>query len=347
MVTLTEHEQWMTLALEQARKGLGLTSPNPAVGAVIVKDGLLLGAGWHKMAGGPHAEREALADALLRHSADSLRGSTIYVTLEPCSTCGRTPACTDGIIDFGIIRVVYGSVDPNPNHSGAADAILTNHGIEVISGVCEPECDEVLQSFRKRVTTGLPWVIAKSAMSLDGRITRPIHEGQWLTSPASRELVHQLRGEVDAIVIGGRTARKDNPRLTLRSNTTHPDKQQPWRVLLTHSGRAAMPDDLHLFTDEYHQRTLLYEDTSHEQVLKDLADRGCNLVLLECGGRLMRSFVEADLIDEYCLFYAPLITGGEDFGFGAGEHYSQSSRLKRIRVKQIGDDVMIRGIVSR
>lgn len=347
MATLTEHEKWMTLALELARKGLGLTSPNPAVGAVLVKDGHLLGSGWHKKAGQPHAEREAIADALSRHSVATLRGATIYVTLEPCSTCGRTPACTDGLIEHGISRVVYGSVDPNPNHAGAADAILAQQGIEVLAGICVEQCDEVLRSFRKRVLTGLPWVIAKSAMSLDGRITRPKHEGQWLTSPASRELVHQLRGEVDAIVIGGRTARNDNPRLTLRSQDTPQDKLQPWRVLLTHSGRSQMPDHLHLFTDEHHERTLVYEDISHQEMLRDLAVRGCNLVMLECGGRLMRSFVEAGLIDEFCLFYAPLITGGEDFGFGDGEHFSDSSRLEQIRVKQVGDDVMIRGIVSR
>lgn len=341
------HEYWMNQALELAGRGIGLTSPNPAVGAVIVKDGRLLGSGWHRRAGLPHAEREAIADALTRQPAEALHGATLYVTLEPCSTRGRTPACTDGIIEYGFSRVVYGAVDPNPSHIGAADSLLRAAGIEVVAGICKEACEVVLRSFKKRIITGLPWVIAKTAMSLDGRITRPKHEGQWLSSPESREIVHQLRGQMDAIIIGGRTARIDNPRLTLRSPQTPADKQQPWRVVITHSGRTSMPSDLHLFTDEHRERTLVYEDGSLEAVLRDLACRGCNLVLLECGGHLMRSFVEAELIDEFCLFYAPMITGGNDLGFGSGEHYLRSTMLQDLSVREIGSDVMLRGLVSR
>lgn len=344
---LQSHEKWMNRALEEGWKGCGLTSPNPSVGAVVVKDEVELGAGYHHKAGQPHAEREAIADVVKRHGAEVLRGATIYVTLEPCSTAGRTPACTSGILDYGISKVVYGAVDPNPDHAGAADSLLREQGIEVLSGVLREQCEQLLRPFAKRVTTGLPWVIAKTAMSLDGRITRPPSEGQWLTSPESREVVHQLRAQVDAIIVGGKTVRRDNPRLTLRGEKISEYKDQPWRVVLTHSGRESLPDDFHLFTDEHKERTLLYQDKPLVDVLRDLADRGCNIVLLECGGRLMRQFAEAELIDEYQLFYAPIITGGEDFGFGLGSHFRSSLKLKEVTSTSIGQDTLIRGIVDR
>jgi diaminohydroxyphosphoribosylaminopyrimidine deaminase/5-amino-6-(5-phosphoribosylamino)uracil reductase len=344
---LNSHEKWMKRALVEGWKGLGLTSPNPAVGAVIVKEDVELGAGYHHKAGLPHAEREAIADVLKRHDKEVLVGATIYVTLEPCSTSGRTPACTAGILEHKIAKVVYGAVDPNPDHAGAADVLLREQGIEVLSGVLREECETLLRSFSKRVTTGLPWVVAKTAMSLDGRITRPPSEGQWLTSPESREIVHQLRAQVDAIIVGGKTVRRDNPRLTIRGENCVEHKEQPWRVIITHSGRESLPQDFHLFTDEHKERTLVYQDEPLNNVLSDLADRGCNSVLLECGGRLMRQFAEAELIDEYQLFYAPIITGGEDFGFGLGDHFKCSLSLKEVSSTSIGQDTLIRGIVDR
>jgi len=172
---------WMNLALTEARKGVGKTAPNPPVGAVIVKDNVLLGSGWHLAAGKPHAEREALADAFENHGHEAVRGASIYITLEPCSTHGRTPPCTQGLIDAGIVRVVYACVDRNPEHAGRADALLTSAGIEVVSGVCREESKKILRPFFKVRETGLPWVIWKTAMSLDGRLTRPPGESQWLT----------------------------------------------------------------------------------------------------------------------------------------------------------------------
>ncbi|MGJ8672810.1 bifunctional diaminohydroxyphosphoribosylaminopyrimidine deaminase/5-amino-6-(5-phosphoribosylamino)uracil reductase RibD [Rubritalea sp.] len=342
-----EDDKWMARALEEGWKGAGLTSPNPAVGAVVVKDQKELGAGYHQKAGLPHAEREAIADVVAKHGEDALKGATIYVTLEPCSTAGRTPACTSGILENGIARVVYGAVDPNPDHAGAADSLLKSKGVEISSGVLRERCELLLRPFAKRITTGLPWVVAKTAMSLDGRITRPPSEGQWLTSPESREIVHQLRAQVDAIIVGGKTVRRDNPRLTLRSENNSPNKQQPWRVVLTYSGRESLPQEFHLFTDEHKERTLIYQDKPLEEVLRDLADHDCNSVLLECGGKLMRQFAEAELIDEYQLFYAPIITGGEDFGFGLGDHFKSSLRLKEVSSQSIGQDTLIRGVVDR
>lgn len=335
-------EKWMLRALEEAWKGRGLTSPNPAVGAVVVKGEIELGAGYHHRAGLPHAEREAIADVVSKHGCEALHGATIYVTLEPCSTTGKTPACTSGILENRISRVVYGAVDPNPEHAGAADSLLCEQGVEVTAGVLREQCEKVLRPFAKRISSGLPWVIAKTAMSLDGRITRPPSEGQWLTSPESREIVHQLRAQVDAIIVGGKTVRRDNPRLTLRSEKSVGKKEQPWRVVLTHAGRESLPQDFHLFTDEYKNRTLIYQDKPLAEVLRDLADKGCNSVLLECGGHLMRQFAEAELIDEYQLFYAPIITGGQDFGFGLGNHFKSSLTLKEVRSTSIGQDSTLR-----
>lgn len=343
---LNVHEKWMLRALEEGKKGRGLTSPNPAVGAVIVKDEVELGSGWHRKVGRPHAEREAIADVINKHGAEALQGASIYVTLEPCSTKGRTGACTDGILENGIKTVIYGAVDPNPDHAGAADTLLRDKGVEVISEVLREQCEALLRPFAKRVTTGLPWVVAKTAMSLDGRITRPPSEGQWLTNPESREVVHQLRAKVDAIIVGGKTVRRDNPRLTLRSEQSSTEKEQPWRVVLTHAGKESLPQDFHLFTDEHQERTLVYQDKPLEDVLRDLADKGCNSVLLECGGNLMRQFAEADLVDEYQLFYAPIITGGTDFGFGLGDHFTKSIQLTEITSRSIGNDTLMTGLVQ-
>ncbi|MGJ8655560.1 MAG: bifunctional diaminohydroxyphosphoribosylaminopyrimidine deaminase/5-amino-6-(5-phosphoribosylamino)uracil reductase RibD [Akkermansiaceae bacterium] len=337
-------EDFMRQALAEARKGLGLTSPNPPVGAVIVREGEVIGRGWHRRAGCPHAEREAIKDA---GGGVSLEGATIYVTLEPCSTCGRTGACTDAIIENGFGRVVYGARDVNPDHAGAADEVLRAAGVEVVSGVLAEECGVLIRGFGKRILTGLPWVIAKSAMSLDGRITRPDGEGQWLTGAEARAEAHGIRAEVDAIVVGGKTVRRDNPSLTVRGEAFREEKEQPWRVVLTQSGKKNLPLDAAVFVDEAKERTLIHEDMSLEESLRELGGRGCNVVLLECGGVLMRQFLEQNLVDEVAVFFAPMLTGGGDFGFGVGEHLQKSLALEKMVVKQCGDDFLFRGVVRR
>ena len=335
-------EDFMRLALVEAKKGVGLTSPNPPVGAVIVRDGAVIGRGWHRKAGGLHAEREAIKDA--GESVD-LKGASIYVTLEPCSTCGTTGACTDAIIESGFGRVVYGAEDVNPDHAGGADEVLGAAGVEVVSGVLAEECGVLVRGFGKRVTRGLPWVIAKSAMSLDGRITRPDGEGQWLTGAEARAEAHGIRGEVDAIIVGGKTVRRDDPSLTIRGDVYREEKVQPWRVVLTQSGKKSLPVDAGIFTDGDRERTLIHEDMSLEDSLRELAERGCNAVLLECGGVLMRQFLERDLVDEVAVFFAPMLTGGGDFGFGVGAHLEKSLALETMSMKQVGDDFLFRGVV--
>lgn len=326
--------RWMRLALAEARNGIGRTAPNPPVGAVIVKDGELLGKGWHRAAGQPHAEREALA------AAGDARGATIYITLEPCSTHGRTPPCTLGLIDAGIARVVYACVDRNPDHAGRADAVLKAAGIEVLAGVCSDEAEKILRPFFKVRATGLPWVIWKSAMSLDGRITRPPGEGQWLTSETARADVQKLRSTVDAILTSGETVRRDQPALTIRVPELLVGRQQPWRIVVSDR-----PETLSL--DESMERTLIRPRGNLAEILRNLArEQGVLSVMVEAGGVFSAALFEAGLVDEVIIYYAPILCGGPSPGLaGAGLH--DSLKLDEIDFLQLGNDIRVRGIIRR
>lgn len=341
-----EDGHWMDRAIEEARKGIGRTSPNPPVGAVVVKDGVELGSGWHRGAGLPHAEREALADARTRYGEDAPRGATVYVTLEPCSTHGRTPPCTDGLIEAGVRRVVYGAVDPNPAHAGAADRLLEQAGIQVTKGIRREEASRLIRPFAKARTTGLPWVILKTAMSLDGRITRPPGEGMWLTGPDSRHEVQRLRAECDAILTSGETVRRDRPRLDLRVPELLEGRLQPWRVVLTRDA-ASLPADAPLFSDAASDRTLVEARDQPEEVLRRLvSERGVNAVLVECGGRLAAELLEAGLVDEWVAFLAPLLCGGPVPAL-AGEGLREELRLDEVVFSRFESDVMLRARIRR
>lgn len=338
----------MREALTEARKGIGLTSPNPPVGAVVVKEGRELGRGWHEKAGGPHAERVAIHAAKQAHGPDCISGSTVYVSLEPCSTRGRTGACTDLLIAEGVRRVVWGADDPNPAHAGRAGEILRTNRIETAGGIEEPASCALIAPFAKVQRTGLPWVMVKTAMSLDGRITRPPGEGQWLSSEASRQDVQHLRGEVEAILTTGQTVRMDNPQLTLRGPGLRPGKDQPWRVVLA-SRDTALPPDCHLFADQHRDRTLFRPGVRIEQVLRELVvDKGVTSVLVEAGGRLCGRLVDEGWADEVVVYLAPLITGGEVPALG-GEGASTLAerwRLEPVTFKKIGNDVRLRGLLA-
>ncbi|MEY3896829.1 MAG: bifunctional diaminohydroxyphosphoribosylaminopyrimidine, partial [Verrucomicrobiota bacterium] len=319
---------WMDLALDEARKGVGKTAPNPPVGAVIVKNGGLLGTGWHRAAGQPHAEREALAAA----AGQDVRGATIYVTLEPCSTHGRTPPCTQGLIDAGIARVVYATVDRNPAHAGRADAMLQAAGIEVVSGVCREQAEKLLRPFFKVRETGLPWVIWKTAMSLDGRITRPPGEGQWLTGALARADVQKLRATVDAILTSGETVRRDKPALTIRVPELLSGRQQPWRVVVSDH-----PETLSL--DESMERTLIRPRGDLAEILRKLAsEQGVLTVMIEAGGVFSAAMFEAGLVDEVVVYYAPILCGGPSPGLG-GAGLKESLHLEEIDFQQFGNDI--------
>ncbi|MEY2598555.1 MAG: Riboflavin biosynthesis protein RibD [Verrucomicrobiota bacterium] len=340
------HERFMRTALREARRGVGLTSPNPAVGAVLVQAGRVVGRGWHRRAGWPHAEIEALAS--LPHP-EAARGGTLYVTLEPCSTHGRTPPCTEAILAAGVRRVVIGARDPNPLHAGRGLDRLREAGVEVIEGVLERECAFLNRAFFRWITTGRPWVIAKAALSLDGRLARPPGEGQWLSGAAARRDAHRLRSEVDAILVGAHTLRVDNPRLTVRIPGPDSGKVQPWRVVLTRGGQP-LPAQAHLFTDAFRERTLVFEGRPLESVLEELGGRlRVNSVLVEGGAEVLGGFFDQGLVDEVCFYLTPWVCGGPTLGIGGvGVGSSEEGvRLRGVEYRRMGRDVRMTGLVDR
>jgi len=314
----------MKRALRLAKKGLGLTSPNPPVGAIIVAaDESILGSGYHRRAGG------------------ALKSATLYVTLEPCSTTGKTPACTDAIIEQGFARVVYGCSDPNPDHKGRAKRLLARAGIAVTRGVLKEECRFTIRFFAKVSTTGLPWVIAKSALTLDGHTSLPPGQGPWITGKEALADVQKLRSQVDAILIGGATLRQDNPRLTLRGVHARRKRPQPWRIIVSRSGD--LPSNARVFTDRHRHRTRVYEKCSLRQVLSKLVKVGVQSVMLESGGKLLGSALEANLIDEVVFYYAPIIGGGSTHAVQA---QNLARRLSDMETKKFGSDLRIRGLIK-
>ncbi len=340
--------EFMRQALDLAKNGLGLTSPNPPVGAVVVKDGEELGSGWHRAAGKAHAEIEALQDVSRRHGPLAAQDGTMYVTLEPCSTHGRTGPCTTALIDAGIKRVVIGSNDPNPAHCGRGGKLLREAGIEVVEGIEETRCEELIRAFSKVQRTGLPWVIIKSAFSLDGRITRPAGEGQWLSGLASREDVQVFRNEVDAVLSSGATVRADDPRFTLRGAHGKEGKRQPWRVILT-SREEGVPSHSQVLRDSHADRTLIFKRQRIECVLRELAsEHAVQSVLVEAGGRLVGRLLDEGWADEMICYLAPLVTGGPICA-SAGEgvvNLGGRLRMEGVRWQRFGSDVRLRGVLA-
>jgi diaminohydroxyphosphoribosylaminopyrimidine deaminase/5-amino-6-(5-phosphoribosylamino)uracil reductase len=329
-------ETFMWAALAEARRGIGTASPNPAVGAVLVQRGRITATGYHRATGLPHAEIECLADA----SGASLRSATLYVTLEPCSTTGRTPPCTEAIVRAGVGRVVIGATDPNPSHSGRGIRELRAAGIEVTTNVLAVECTRLNEAFNKWIVTGKPFVIAKCGMSLDGRLTRPPNEERWITSAAARRHAMQLRLQVDSILIGAATLRQDDPRLTIRGAR---ETRQPWRVVLTRSGK--LPREAHLFADRFAERTLVYRKKTLGEVLADLGRKEVTSVLIEGGGDVLGQAFDARLVDRVQFYLAPLLTGGPVLavsGNGAGSTV-EGARLAEIRYEKLGRDLVISG----
>ena len=329
---------WMRIALREATKGLGRCSPNPAVGAAVVKGGRLVSTGYHRKAGRPHAEIEALG----RAPASALSGSTLYVTLEPCSTFGRTPPCTDAIIAARIGRVVIGAIDRNPAHAGKGIELLRSAGIRVTTGVLQNQCRRLNVGFDRWISLGRPWVIAKIAQSLDGRITRPRGESTKLTGTAAHRRVQALRATVNAILIGAETLRRDNPQLTVRGVRA---TRQPWRVIVTRDGE--LPPESRLLTDGFRERTLVYRSQSWDEVLLDLGKRGVTRLLVEGGGQVLGELLDADLIDEVWSFFAPMLTGGDKPSFG-GEGVPDNAAAKVLhnpRLERFDSDILVRGFI--
>ena len=338
-------EDWMEMALAEAEKGIGKTAPNPPVGAVMVKDDKILGAGWHQGAGQPHAEVEATSEAIRQHGEGCLKGATAYVTLEPCTTKGRTPACTDGLIAAGVSRVVYGCLDPNPMHVGAADRVLEAKGIAVSPGILGEKCRAILRPFTKVQQTGLPWVIWKCAMSLDGKITRPEGEGQWLSGEESRADVQRIRAEVDAVITSGETVRADKPALTIRVPELLEGRDQPWRVVVTDQ-QDTMPADAGLFSDGWKEKTLIRSGADLDLLLRNLVrEQGVLSVMIEAGGKFSSAMIAGGLVDEAVIYHAPMLCGATVPALG--DSLPASIQLKEITHERIGDDMKIRGLLVK
>jgi diaminohydroxyphosphoribosylaminopyrimidine deaminase / 5-amino-6-(5-phosphoribosylamino)uracil reductase len=328
-------EQFMRAALHEAKKALGQTSPNPAVGAILVIDNRIVAKGHHRKAGGDHAEIECLRDFAARVPARA----TLYVTLEPCSTAGRTAPCTDAIIKAGIKNVVIGASDVNPRHCGKGIIQLRNADIKVREGILTDDCARLNEAFNKWILTGRPFVIAKCGMSLDGRLTRPAGEPRWITDPSARRHARQLRAHVDAVLVGAQTVRVDNPRLTVRDVRR---AGQPWRIVLTRSGN--LPRSAHLFSDRF-ESTLIYRDKSLTAVLKNLGKRGITSVLIEGGGEVLGQALDARLIDKVQIYLGPILSGGPVIAFpGRGtENTANAMRLRWVSYRRIGQTVCITG----
>ena len=320
---------FMHAAVMEARKGLGHTRPNPPVGAVIVKDGRIIGKGYHHTCGCDHAEVDAIKNACRRKNDTT--GATIYVTLEPCSKPGRVGACTDAIIAAGLARVVYGAVDPNPTNCGKAKRALARRGI-----ACErldPRssqaalCRDLIRRFRKHVTTGLPYVTVKLAMSLDGKICDDDGDARWISSAAARKRTGALREQVDAIMVGGETVRRDNP--SLLSHGKRNDDLV--RVIVSKSGK--LPKTAQVFTDGAPNKTLVFDDA--KKALVELGRMGLSHVLCEGGLKLAVSLAEAGLVDEWITVLSPVVIGNRPIAKAIRPFTPQDERL-------LGPDILCR-----
>ncbi len=328
---------FMDEALRLAKEAWGLTTPNPMVGAVVVKDGEIVGKGYHHGAGLPHAEPNALADA----GADA-KGATLYVTLEPCCTYGRTPPCTEAIKAAGIRRVVIGCLDPNPKHAGRGVDILRQAGVEVVAGVREESCRELNRGFFKWITERRPYVVLKMAMTLDGRIATANGDSKWVTGPEAREYVQVLRRWADAVMVGGETVRLDDPSLLVRSPADWP--KQPMRLVWT---SRELPTNAQMLHDGGPQPRIVKPVSAEEwrRFLLELGEQNVMVLLLEGGGELAGAALQAGVVDEVAFFVAPkLLCGRGSRAVVGGENplkLSEALPLKDMRTEMIGDDLLI------
>lgn len=357
----------MRMALELAEQGRGWTSPNPMVGAVIVKEDTVVGKGCHQTVGSPHAEINALNDA-----GEKAGGATLYVNLEPCNHEGRTPPCTQAILRSGIKRVVAGMRDPNPRVTGGGLAFLKTQGLDVSVGVCEDACRRLNEIFIKYATTSLPFVILKCAATLDGCIATRTGDSKWITNSLSRHFAHELRHSVDAIMVGIGTVLKDNPQLTTRLEGRR--GSDPVRVVL--DTKLTMPPDaqvLHLTSDSdtlivtgsaapAEKRRMLerpgvrFLALKHEEgqidltsLVRELGGMGITSVLIEGGSRVNSSALKAGIVDKIYMFYGPKICGGNGIPVcrGTGVNLmNESMQVTDISVRRFADDVMIEGYLK-
>ena len=358
----------MKSALRMAKKGVGKTSPNPAVGAVIVRDDRIIASGYHKKAGENHAEVDALSNLKGKITPRDI----MYVTLEPCNHQGKTPPCTRAILAKGIKNVVIGMKDPNPSVKGGGIEFLKSKGVNVRTGVLENECEQLLESWKKYSITGRPFIIAKSALTLDGFSATSTGHSMWVTGEKARQYVHRLRSEVDAVVVGVGTVIADDPLLTCRLSR---GGRNPVRIIVdTH---LRIPENSRLLNDDSQALNYIIVGKDVDKKLIKRIERGntsvikCPVkdgrvdlnklldilgkksvtsILFEGGSKMMGSMIKERLIDKFLIFKAPKLLGGNDgipMSKGKGPVYMNDSlNLKGVKVKKYGEDILISGYPS-
>ncbi len=367
-MTVKSDMQYIHRCLTLARRGRGGVSPNPMVGCVIMKNGLVIGEGYHHRFGEHHAERNAIHNA-----KTSVRGATLYINLEPCSHYGKTPPCVDAIVESGIRRVVVGTLDPNPLVAGRGVKILREAGIDVTVGVKNDECKEFNKTFFKYICTGQPYVLVKIAQTLDGYIASKNHSGK-ITSLASRRLVHQWRSEYDAVLVGAGTVNADNPSLTLR----HVRGRQPIRIVV--DGKLSSNSKARIFNDRYVEKTYLVTEERHlrndpkkreafekkgvvlvslrgkregvlsfREILRALGLIGISSVMIEGGAEIFRQVTRQNLADELALFIAPVMTHQGVPAFGARKVNDPYTPLRLVSpvITPVGRDMLLQGKLAK
>jgi diaminohydroxyphosphoribosylaminopyrimidine deaminase/5-amino-6-(5-phosphoribosylamino)uracil reductase len=359
-------EKFMRAALRQAKKGLGRTSPNPAVGAVIVRDGEIIASGYHKRAGSNHAEVEALA----RIEGRGKKNDTLYVTLEPCNHHGRTPPCTEAILSSGIKKLVVGTKDPNPKVTGGGCEILTEKGVKVRTGILEAECRRLNEAFFKFAATGRPFVVAKSALTMDGWSATATGHSRWVTNEKSRQFVHRLRDRLDGVLIGVGTVLADDPMLTTRLKRGA--GKDPVRIIVDTELR--IPENARVLNSQSSAPTLVAvgPEVTPQRLRRTERNGVINLVcptkeggidlaalmdilggmditslLVEGGSAIMGSMIRQRLVDKFYIFKAPKILGGNDgipMASGPGPRKMEGClRLRDVKVRRFGGDILVRG----
>ncbi len=350
----------MQKCLQLAQRAAGRTSPNPLVGSIIVKDGEIIGEGFHPGVGKPHAEVFALKNA-----GEQAKGATVYVNLEPCNHYGRTPPCSEALIKAQVGKVVTGMVDPDPRVAGGGIQKLRDAGIEVIVGVEETACRQLNEAFIHRILHQQPFGILKYAMTLDGKIAATTGHSAWVTGKAARHLVHQVRSTCDAVIIGGNTVRQDNPNLTTHGVTEH----NPLRVVMSRS--LDLPSDCNLWNTDIAPTVIFTENNNNSTLKKELNTKGVDIitvaaltpkivmehlyqqgiskVLWECGGTLAARAIADGIIQKVMAFIAPKIIGGTSAPSPVGDLslslMTDALQLKEIEVKAIDSDILIEGYI--
>jgi len=358
---------YMQVALELAEKGRGSVAPNPMVGAVIVKDGRIIGSGYHEKFGEGHAEVNAF-----RSATEDVTGATIYVTLEPCSHYGKTPPCTDKIIEKKIARVVLAALDPNPLVSGRGVKKIRDSGIEVVTGVLADESIQLNEVFMKYIVKKEPFVVLKVAMSLDGKIATRTGESQWITGESARRQVHELRSALTGIMVGVQTVIMDDPQLTARI----PDGKNPVRIVVDSTLR--LPLDATILKDQDKAKTIIGTTTKADKkkaeqlkkegielitvpekdgqadlnaLMKRLGERGIDSILLEGGATLNYAALEAGIIDKVQIYIAPKLIGGETAKTPVGgkgiDKLSEAFKVINLTTNLVGEDILLEGYIEK